>query len=182
MQHHAPGDGRRREAGIGRRPPGAAGDSQEKPNGVRQIVSDRAVAAATAQSGIRHARRIRAPSRARRVARQRRRLQEAGAELSERSGEQLLHQQERDEVEQQRRQHFMHAPPQMDRGRQRRPRARPARRRPRARRRRREGTKTAGQCNATAAAPTPPSAICPSAPMLMTPARKQSATPLPASR
>ena len=39
-----------------------------------------------------------------------------------------------------------------------------------------------GQCRATAAAPAPPNAIWPSAPMLMTPARKQIATPPPASR
>ncbi len=39
------------------------------------------------------------------------------------------------------------------------------------------GAADAGQTSATAAAPAPPRAICPSAPILMTPARKHSATP-----
>ena len=51
----------------------------------------------------------------------RRGLEEARAELTERPGQRLLHQEHRHKIEQERHQHFVHPPAEMNRGRKGRP-------------------------------------------------------------
>src|SRR6185437_16250819 len=102
------------EAGVGGRAARTAGDAQRK--------AERRAPEDEGQGGGRDERDRKAYVRAKLRdlpqpgrGRQRGGLQEAGAELAERPRQHLLHEQKRDEVEQQGGQNLMHTPSEMDR-------------------------------------------------------------------